>query len=63
LAEQVRDRINPELKFIHQPLPTDDPRQRQPDITLAQKQLEWSPAVSLEIGLDPTIEWFKQLLN
>ena len=63
LAEQVRDRINPELKFIHQPLPTDDPRQRQPDITLAQKQLEWSPAVSLEKGLDPTIEWFKQLLN
>ena len=63
LAEQVRDRINPELKFIHQPLPTDDPRQRQPDITLAQKQLEWSPAVSLERGLDPTIEWFKQLLN
>ena len=63
LAEQVRDRINPELKFIHQPLPTDDPRQRQPDITLAQKQLEWLPAVSLERGLDPTIEWFKQLLN
>ena len=40
-----------------------DPRQRQPDITLAQKRLEWSPSVSLERGLDPTIEWFKQLLN
>ena len=63
LAEQVRDRINPELKFIHQPLPMDDPRQRQPDISLAQKQLGWYPAVSLERGIDPTIEWFKQLLN
>jgi UDP-glucuronate decarboxylase len=63
LAEQVRDRINPELKFIHQPLPIDDPRQRQPDISLAQKQLGWSPTTSLERGLDPTIEWFKQLLN
>ena len=63
LAEQVRDRINPELKFIYQPLPIDDPRQRQPDISLAQKQLGWSPTTSLERGLDPTIEWFKQLLN
>ena len=63
LAEQVCDRINPGLKFINQPLPIDDPRQRQPDITLAQKQLGWLPAVSLDQGLDPTIAWFKQLLN
>ena len=62
LAEQVRARINPELPLIHKPLPADDPRQRQPDIALAQRELGWNPQVSLEQGLEPTIAWFKELL-
>ena len=63
LAEQVRSRINPDLPLIEEPLPADDPRQRQPDIDLAQQELGWTPSVVLEQGLDPTIRWFRQLLS
>ena len=63
LAEQVRDRINPELPLIEKPLPVDDPRQRQPDISLAQRELGWQPQVSLDKGLEPTIAWFQELLG
>ena len=62
LAEQVRARINPELILIEKPLPVDDPRQRQPDIRLAQRELGWGPVIGLEQGLEPTITWFKDLL-
>ena len=62
LAEHVRRRINPALSFIEKPLPLDDPRQRQPDIALAQRELGWQPKVSLEQGLEPTIAWFQELL-
>jgi nucleoside-diphosphate-sugar epimerase len=41
------------------PLPEDDPKIRQPDITLAQNLLDWSPQVSLEQGLEETIEYFR----
>ncbi len=47
------------LPVIYKSLPVDDPRVRQPDITMAKKLLEWSPKVSLEEGLRLTIEWFK----
>lgn len=43
------------------PLPTDDPKVRQPDITLARKVLGWEPGITLEEGLRPTIEWFRSL--
>ena len=62
LAEHVRRRINPALSFIEKPLPLDDPRQRQPDIGLAQRELGWYPQVSLEQGLEPTIAWFRDLV-
>ena len=42
-----------------QPLPQDDPRQRKPDIRLAQEQLAWSPKVSLREGLKPTVAYFR----
>ena len=63
LAEEVRARINPELPLIEKPLPADDPRQRQPDIALAQRELGWRPQVNLEKGLEPTIAWFQDLLG
>jgi len=47
-------------KIIHKPLPVDDPRIRQPDITRAKKLLNWSPRVSLEEGLQKTIEYFQK---
>jgi dTDP-glucose 4,6-dehydratase len=45
------------------PLPENDPRQRQPDITRARTLLGWEPAISLEQGLPPTAEWFRQALG
>ncbi|MFL6601427.1 MAG: UDP-glucuronic acid decarboxylase family protein [Steroidobacteraceae bacterium] len=50
-------------RLVFVPLPQDDPRQRQPDITLATQKLQWRPAVSLENGLPNTIEYFKSLLK
>jgi len=49
-------------KIIHKPLPVDDPKIRQPDITRAKKLLKWSPRVSLEEGLQKTIEYFKKIM-
>ena len=63
LAELVREKINPELELICKPLPQDDPLQRQPVIDLAQQELGWKPSVALEQGLEPTIAFFKELLN
>ena len=63
LAELVRDRINPDLSLIENPLPEDDPLQRKPVIELAMKELNWRPKVSLEQGLDSTIDFFRQTLN
>ncbi|MFL0781823.1 MAG: UDP-glucuronic acid decarboxylase family protein [Prochlorococcus sp.] len=63
LAEQVRERINPGLPLIEQPLPSDDPLQRQPVIDLARQEFGWQPTISLAQGLEPTIAWFRQLLQ
>lgn len=59
LAEMVINKINPNLKVIYNPLPSDDPTQRRPDITLAKTKLNWEPKVKLNEGLDKTIEYFK----
>ena len=63
LAELVRARINPDLPFIEQPLPADDPLQRQPVIALAQQELGWQPTVPLEQGLEPTIAYFREAIG
>ena len=63
LAELVRMQINPELPLVEKPLPEDDPQQRQPAIDLARQQLDWHPTVSLEQGLVPTIDSFRNLLG
>ena len=49
--------------IVHQPLPPDDPTQRQPDISLARQKLGWLPQVPLEAGLKETISYFRQLLD
>jgi UDP-glucuronate decarboxylase len=59
----VRARINPALPLIEQPLPADDPTQRQPLIALAQQELGWQPTVPLEQGLEPTIAYFKEAIG
>ena len=61
LAELVIELTGSSSKMIYQPLPADDPLQRQPDITLAKKHLDWEPKVPLREGLATTIEWFKSI--
>jgi UDP-glucuronate decarboxylase len=48
---------------VHQPLPADDPKQRQPDITLAKAVLGWRPKTSLDEGLEKTIAYFDKMLS
>lgn len=60
LAEKIIELTGSVSSLVLQPLPTDDPRQRCPDITLAKEKLGWEPTVSLEEGLLQTIAYFKQ---
>ncbi len=59
LAEVVLKKVGGKSKIVHQDLPADDPKQRQPDITLAKKYLGWEPKVPLEEGIEKTIEYFR----
>ncbi len=63
LAEKVLELTGSQSKLIFRPLPEDDPMQRQPDITLAKKELGWEPKIPLEKGLVKTISYFDQLLK
>ena len=63
LAEKIIKLIGSKSEIVFKPLPADDPKQRQPDISLAREKLDWEPEVSLEQGLKPTIEYFDQLLS
>ena len=63
LAETIRDLTGSRSALIYEPLPQDDPRQRQPDITLATDRLGWKPKISLRDGLKPTIAYFEDLLG
>jgi UDP-glucuronate decarboxylase len=62
LATLVLKLTNSPSKLTHKPLPQDDPKQRRPDITLAQDKLAWSPKTDLEEGLKKTISYFETLL-
>lgn len=62
LAQKVIELTGSGSKIIFEPLPQDDPLQRQPDISLAKEKLDWEPAVNLEDGLRKTIEYFKGIL-
>ena len=63
LAQKVIAQTGSSSKIIYEPLPQDDPMQRQPDIQLAREKLNWEPILNLEEGLKPTIEYFDQLLS
>ena len=63
LAEAVLGRIVTTSKITQEPLPADDPIQRKPDISLAQKLLSWNPSVELTAGLDRTIPHFREIIK
>ncbi|AZS20777.1 MULTISPECIES: UDP-glucuronic acid decarboxylase family protein [unclassified Caulobacter] len=63
LAELVLELTGSRSAIVHRPLPSDDPRQRQPDITLAKQVLDWTPTAPLNVGLMKTIEYFDGLLK
>jgi len=62
LAELVLEKVGGKSKITHLPLPSDDPKQRRPDITLAKETLGWEPKVRLEQGIEKTISYFKSAL-
>lgn len=63
LAEKVLKQVGGHSKLVFMPLPQDDPRQRQPDITLARERLKWQPRVSLDDGLQETIAYFRKVVG
>jgi UDP-glucuronate decarboxylase len=63
LARKVIAATGSSSKIIHLPLPQDDPRQRQPDISKAKEFLDWSPTVRFDEGLVRTIDYFDKLLG
>jgi dTDP-glucose 4,6-dehydratase len=63
MADKILQATDSESKIIHVPLPEDDPKIRQPDITRAKKYLNWEPVVSLDEGLQSTLEYFKEQLK
>jgi UDP-glucuronate decarboxylase len=63
LAETILKMVGGKSKLVFKPLPQDDPKQRQPDITLARGTLGWEPQVKLEQGLEKTIAYFQNFLG
>ena len=63
LAEAVIELTDSKSKLIFEPLPSDDPKQRRPDISKAKALLEWEPTIALQEGLKSTIAYFDQLLK
>jgi UDP-glucuronate decarboxylase len=61
LAKLVIELTGSRSKIVHLPRPSDDPTQRQPDIALARKQLNWEPTMALRDGLEKTIDYFRKL--
>jgi len=62
LAEKIIHKVGGRSRISFKPLPSDDPRQRRPDISQARTSLQWNPSIGLEDGLEPTIAYFRTLL-
>ncbi len=62
-AKKIKTLVGSKNKIVYKPLPENDPRIRQPDISKAKKELGWKPHVSVDEGLKRTIEWFKTQLK
>ena len=62
LAEKVIQLTGSKSKLIYQPLPSDDPMMRQPDITIAKRALDWSPKIQLDEGLLKTVKFFESII-
>lgn len=63
LAEVIVEAVGSSSKIITQPLPSDDPKQRQPDISLAKQTLSWEPSVELQEGVRKTIDYFRSVVD
>jgi UDP-glucuronate decarboxylase len=63
LAKKVKKLTGSKSKLIYQPLPSDDPIMRKPDIELAKIKLDWEPSISLDKGLIKTISFFKKIIE
>jgi nucleoside-diphosphate-sugar epimerase len=63
LAQLVLEVTGSASDIVYEPLPVDDPRQRQPDIALARERLGWQPVVPLRAGLERTADWFRRSLG
>jgi UDP-glucuronate decarboxylase len=63
LAKKVIALTGSASRIVHRPLPSDDPKQRQPDIEQARQRLQWTPTVDLDTGLGSTIAYFRRLLE
>jgi len=63
LAQKIVELTNSKSEIVFKPLPTDDPKQRRPDITLAREVLGWEPKIMLEEGLKKTITYFEEVLQ
>jgi UDP-glucuronate decarboxylase len=63
LAEEILTLTHSASQIIFKPLPSDDPSQRQPDISLAQQLLDWTPRITLRDGLVRTVEYFRTVVD
>lgn len=63
LAKEIKEITGTKSKIIYSELPSDDPLQRRPDISLAKKELNWEPKIELKEGLEKTIQYFESTLN
>ena len=63
LAQMIIKMTKSKSKIIYLPLPQDDPKQRKPDISLAKRELDWSPKIDAETGLARTVEYFRKSLK
>ena len=63
LAEVILDLTGSRSRIVHRPLPADDPRKRRPDISEADRLIDWHPTTTLKEGLAKTIPYFEQLLK